>query len=649
MTSKSQRLWTRTRMALLAGLIVCGAGPIPVRAQRTIAADDYRDRLRGMWFGELIGNHTGRPFEGQYCGWDSAPDAAFAWVTKTSEEDPWTGDDDTSFEYLYLHTLETCGLAPTTAQIQGEWDVHVPLADIYIANLQAKFLMIHGLVIPQTGTYRNNMHANAIDGQITTEALGALSPGQRQWAIDRVGTFAGVTNEGFSLHAAQFYGAMYAAAAFETDVHNIVALGQAGIPQSSRSWRAVQDVREWYAADMLDGTPDWRQTRRLIYDHYCGGGAHGRYCGWIESTTNLAITALALLYGEGDFENTVRIAVLSGFDADCNAATAGGLVGLMLGYNALPASLTGPATDCYQLLSRPGLPEYDTITNVASRLQAVAEQVIVVNGGTVAGGVYTISSDDPVTPEPEHPDPPGPTGLVGAVLAAGRTVTVSASIEDHNPALDRDNLDSIIDGITDVRYNGHMPYDTYDGDNAQPAGGDYYQLGFPAPVRFDRLTFYEGDARWRVLNSDPRETGLRGGYFGSLTVEVYAAGAWSTVQNLALSEALDPFAYYQVIELTFDSVSGDAVRIRGAAGGSAQYTSIVELVAEGIRIGDFDDDGDVDMEDYAIIADGWAGPGAAPAPAPPVLPQDVLNSFDTDSDGDIDLTDFTIFAQAFGK
>ncbi len=640
----------RARVWALAGwgvwMVVC---PAVALAQRTVTAEAYLDKLRGMWFGQLIGNHTGAAFEGLYCTREAAPDDSFAWVVKTSAGDPWLGDDDTAFEYLYLHVLETYGLAPTDAQIQWEWEAHVPLAGIYIANLQAKYLMNHGVQVPATGSYRLNMHAYAIDSQITTESLGALSPGQRQWARDAVQRFAGVTNEGFARHAAEFYGTMYAAAGFESDVHTIVALGQGGIPVSSRTWRVVQDVCDWYTADMLDGVPDWRATRRQIYDRYCGGQAHGRYRGWIESTVNVAMTTLALLYGEGDFEQTVRIAVLSGFDADCNAPTAGGLIGLVRGYTNLPTVLTASATDTYRVLNRPGLPQTDTITGVAGRLRGVAEQVIVVNGGIVAGGVYTVPSADVITPEPELPDPAGPTGLVGAVLAAGGSVSVSASLAKHNPNSDRDNLDSIIDGIVDVRHNGHLPYETYDGDNAQPAGGDYYQLNFSAPMRFDRLTFYEGDMRWSSINADPRVLEPYGGYFLELAVEVGDGGSWRPAQNLVLSEPLDPFAYYQVIVLTFDSIPGDAVRIRGTVGGSRQYTSIVELLAEGMRIGDLDGDGPVGSDDFAVLAGCIAGPGVVPTPAPPVTPEQCLAAFDCDNDGDADLYDFGWFARAFGR
>ena len=628
---------TRMGITIFARLVWLGMAVTPAAGQQEISAAEYYDRLHGMWFGQLIANHTGKPFEGYYTGREAAPDSEFVWIIQTSYEDPWLGDDDTNFEYLYLHCLETHGLGPTGPQIQGEWDAHVPLSGIWFANKQAKYLMNHGFLIPDSGSYAYNMHAYAIDSQITTESFGALSPGQRQWAIDAVRTFGGVTNEGFSLHAAEFYGAMYAAAAFETDIDTIVSLGQAAIPESSRSWRAIQDVRDWYADDMLDGTPDWRETRRIIYDYYRGDYDYGRYRSWIESTINLAITTMSLLYGQGDFEETVRIGVLSGYDADCNPATAGGLVGLMLGYDALPTELTGPATDHYMPLYRPGLPEYDTITGIAARLQDVAEDVIVANGGTVADGIYTIPETDPVTPDPELWDPPGPSGLVATVLDAGGTVTVSASIEANNPLYDRDNLDAIIDGIVDVRYNGHLPYDTYDGDNAQPAGGDYYQFDFSTETVFRGLTFYEGDIRWNATNGDPRVSEPRGGYFNDLVVEVRTAGSWTTVDSLLLSEPLDPYTYFQVIGLTFDPLHGDAIRIRGNAGGTAEYTSIIELVVAGSRMGDFDDDGDVDLSDLAQFLGSYGLTGSVP-----------YANGDLDGDGDADLADLAALLAVYG-
>ncbi len=612
----------------------------PAWGQRTLQADVYRDKLRGMWFGQLIGNHTGRDFEGKYCTREAAPDEQFQWVIKTNYEDPWTGDDDTNFEYLYLHTLETYGIDPTYTQIEDEWDQYVPLTGIYIANKQAKYLMNHGFSPPETGWYVHNIHAFAIDSQITTESLGALAPGMRQWAIEAARKFGGVTNEGFSLHAAQFYAAMYAAAACESDINAVVLAGQQCLPVSSRSYQAIQDVRDWYAQDMLDDIPDWRETRRKIYDYYHGTYAYGRYRYWIESTINLAMTTLALLYGQGDFEETIKIAVLSGYDADCNPATAGGLIGMIEGFTGLPTDLTGPATDHYRVLYRPGLPQYETISHLAVRMQAVGEQVIVLAGGGISNGTYTLPNESPIITEPEMPDPTDPTGLVASALDAGWTLTCSASIERHNPLNDRQNLESIIDGIVDVRYNGRLPYYTYDGVNSQPAGGDYYQINFPQPVRFDALTFYEGDAVG-AYNRDPRTEGLNGGYFETLDVEVNTGHEWVSVQDLIFSEPLDPFKAYQVIDLSFDRLWGIGIRIRGIAGGAYEYTTITELVVHGALVAaDFNGDNHVDQTDYAYFENC--------ATAPAIVQTDVLCiEADLDYDGDVDQDDFAMFQRCY--
>ncbi|MDP6380636.1 MAG: ADP-ribosylglycohydrolase family protein, partial [Phycisphaerae bacterium] len=419
-----------------------------------------------------------------------------------------------------------------------------------------------------------------------------------------VGQFGSVTNDGYALHAAQFYGAMYAAAAFESNVENVVAAGIEVVPASSRTHEIIQDVQNWYAADRDDdGILDWRSTQEKIYDKYVGVDSKGRFRDWIESSMNLGLTTMAVLYGEGDFKETVKIGVLGGFDSDCNPATAGGLVGLIQGFSGLPSDLTSTASDDYdiQILLNTS-PTDTTISAVALGWQAVAESMILAAGGTIDGEgaarTYHIPDDDTVLPPPERPDPAGPGGLVGQVLAAGGSVTPSASIALHNPDNDRENLDAIIDGIRDVSYNGHLPYMTDDGDNAQPAGGDFYQLDFDRDVTFTSVIFSEGDIKWATINSNPKWSEPRGGYFLNLTVEVEIDGEFVEVEFLESSEALDPFAYFQEIELAFEPVVSRKIRIRGDAGGTAEFTSIVELAAFGLSFevapGDVDVNGAVD-------------------------------------------------------
>ena len=51
-----------------------------------------------------------------------------------------------------------------------------------------------------------------------------------------------------------------------------------------------------------------------------------------------------MLYGEGDFVKTVGIAVSAGYDCDNQAATVGGLIGVMHGTAAIPDELTKNVT-----------------------------------------------------------------------------------------------------------------------------------------------------------------------------------------------------------------------------------------------------------------------------------------------------------------
>ncbi len=639
---------------VLAAALGCPSG---ARGERTIDADAYLDKLRGMWLGQLIGNMAGRPFEGVYSWSEPNPAESVPWVLLAE----WPADDDTDLEYLAQHIYLTHGLDPAPPQLRDEWRAHVPLDSVYIANRQARYLMDAGFQPPATGSYRHNLGWNAIDAQITTESVGALAPGMRQWALTHVGALARITNDGFPVHAAQFYATMYAAAAFEADVPTLIQLGRASIPQTSRTAAVVRDVIAWYEADLLDGVPDWRATRRLLYDHYEGAASFGRYIYWIESTINVGATTLALLYGAGDFRQTVQIAILAGWDCDCNPATAGGLLGVVYGYSGLPAELVSQCGDVYRNDCRPDLPEpgvplpqYDSIVAIGQRWQTLAEQVVVANGGWIsdAGGerVYHIPDDDPVTPEPEFPDPNAAAGLVGELRAAGESVTVTASVATYNPLWDRDDLDGVADGITDPRYDGHRPYWTRDSDPNQPPGGDFYQLNFPRMVRVDRVVFYEGDLvppRW---NDDPFSAPRDGGFFLSLTVEVRRGGAWLVPADLAASEPLDRYVSHQVIAFDFPSQWCDAVRIRGDAGGALQFTTILELEAHGYVAppalkGDLNGDGVINFDDINPFVLALSDPAAFVTAYPEINPYD---AGDVNGDGCLDFDDINPFVALLG-
>jgi len=67
----------------------------------------------------------------------------------------------------------------------------------------------------------------------------------------------------------------------------------------------------------------------------------------------------------------------------------------------------------------------------------------------------------------------------------------------------------------------------------------------------------------------------------------------------------------------------------------------------GLCRGDFDNDGDVDLVDFANLADCLDGPILPPTPTPPTSVLQCLDAFDFDVDGDVDLDDVADFTIEF--
>jgi len=56
----------------------------------------------------------------------------------------------------------------------------------------------------------------------------------------------------------------------------------------------------------------------------------------IDAKINAAYVVMGLLYGEGNLDRTLEISTRCGQDSDCNPATAGAILGVMMGYSNIP-------------------------------------------------------------------------------------------------------------------------------------------------------------------------------------------------------------------------------------------------------------------------------------------------------------------------
>ena len=107
------------------------------------------------------------------------------------------------------------------------------------------------------------------------------------------------------------------------------------IPQQSTFYKCISDVISWHK----QFPDDWKKTWHEIQNKYANekGCPEGVFSPLdIDAKLNAAYVVLGLLYGNGDFTQTMEISTRAGQDSDCNPASAGGVLGTMLGYDKIP-------------------------------------------------------------------------------------------------------------------------------------------------------------------------------------------------------------------------------------------------------------------------------------------------------------------------
>lgn len=125
-------------------------------------------------------------------------------------------------------------------------------------------------------------------------------------------------------------GCISAALTKQPGIDQILDSGLAVIPPKSRAAEAVHNVRLWYQE-----CRDWIPVCDKIYQQYAE-------LPFAAAINNLAIVVLALLHGELDYEKTITTAVMCGLDTDCNAGTAGSIVGAAIGIQNIEDKWTKP-------------------------------------------------------------------------------------------------------------------------------------------------------------------------------------------------------------------------------------------------------------------------------------------------------------------
>ncbi|SEL84411.1 ADP-ribosylglycohydrolase [Parapedobacter koreensis] len=386
------KLWRRRIWAawcLLAVLLGPAGGARTLKAQDNgpylkIAVETYQQKVYASWLGQIVGNTYGLPHENAYIdepGPETFPFGYGPRLQQLRDVDGAFSDDDTDVEYMYLLQMEKYGAEPTYAQLAGAWKHHIR-ERVWLANRAALGLMHVGYSPPLTGYKQYNPHWFQIDPQLVNEIWAITAPGMVHYAAGKSEWAARITSDDWGVEPTIHYGAMFAAAFFESDIYRLIDIGTAALPAGSRFAQTVEDMKALYKAHPTD----WKAARATMAERYYQHEPADTKTIW-NANLNGACGILALLYGQGDFQKTLDMAVVMGFDADNQTATMCGLIALINGMEAIPDELLFPITgweqpfnDRYINVSRYDLPDAG-IHDMALRTAMQGERIILMNGG----------------------------------------------------------------------------------------------------------------------------------------------------------------------------------------------------------------------------------------------------------------------------
>lgn len=371
---KHQRFYAATVLATLFAIATgCVGGrqsKTAAPATREITREVLLDRIYGGWVGMLIGGLEGLPHEFKYNEQPRAtlPDFTFL-------KDGARTDDDNDFEWTHLWFMDKEGMLklpyPRLVEI---WKANMN-SGLWVANKKARDLMNDGVVPPETGSVARNPHAwYNLSGQFCVESYGLIAPGMPQTAADIGLHYAHIAVSEEPLQATQFWTSLIALRMLpEGSLQDALQQALAAVDPKSCMAEVVADSRKAFHAH----PDDWKAARQVIHEKW----VKQRQWNGNSTPVNGAAVCLALLYGNDDLYRTLQFAMALGYDADCNAATAGTVVGARLGFKRIAALPQFQMPDRYLNKTRPQLHAECKVSEQAQTLLRVAERVILVNGG----------------------------------------------------------------------------------------------------------------------------------------------------------------------------------------------------------------------------------------------------------------------------
>lgn len=225
-------------------------------------------------------------------------------------------DDDTGYTILNLLALEKYGSEFTTSDMTKIWMEYLPFA--HSAEKVALENIKNGAPLAEVAI-RFNPYVEWIGAYIRSDAWGWSCPGNPDKATEFAWRDGFLTHRKNGLYGEMFFAAVESAAFVENSIETILKIGLTYIPEKCQ---LSKDIR--WAMSEMDNVHSWKDAVKLVNHRFQGMSQ-------VHTNNNACLIVFGLFLGKNDFTKTIGNIVAMGYDNDCNAATAGSIIGAMIG------------------------------------------------------------------------------------------------------------------------------------------------------------------------------------------------------------------------------------------------------------------------------------------------------------------------------
>ena len=354
--------------------------------------DSYAERLRGAFLGRMAGCTLGAALEFEPIG------AARSWALRFGDSYPLTDywsevrnpedlhyivgkkrdltkscmdavppDDDTIYTLLGLLAMEEYGPDLTQDQLACIWKKYLPLGEdggtgggkgCWWGERTMLRHLLCGTPLPQAGV-EGNPNLQNIAAWTRADSYGYVFPGKPEKAAELAFRDASMNHRRNGVYGSMFMAAAISAAFAVDDPMDAVRIGLTEIP---RGCLFAEGVR-W----ALDQTPaNYQEAYDLTWQRY-----QGMFNG--SAITNALHVVMGLKIGAGDFTRTIGETVAMSGDNDCTGATAGSILGAVIGRQNIPEHWIAPFRGRMHIYLN-GLPEYLDLEEVCARFEALGRR-----------------------------------------------------------------------------------------------------------------------------------------------------------------------------------------------------------------------------------------------------------------------------------